>query len=127
MYTEGDQTYTSSSIYNSATPYTSQVQPDTYVTESILKIRKSVSDAIFTMSSAIVSTSQTIKSILVNTDGEVITAKAYSDANLVNQIGEDLVYTATGATITTMYGISVSPSAYEQSDIIGTEVTIERS
>jgi hypothetical protein len=126
-YTQGDQVYSSSSLYTSATPYTSQIQPDTYVTQSILKIRKSVSDAIFTMSSAIVSTSQTIKSILINTDGEVITAKAYSDANLVNQIGEDLVYTATGAVITTMYGISVSPSAYEQSDIIGSEVTIERS
>jgi hypothetical protein len=78
-----------------------------------------------TVSSAIVSTTQTIKSILVSLSGNTITAKAYSD-NLVTQIGDDLVHTATGATVTTQFGISISPAQHDQSDIIGSSINIER-
>jgi hypothetical protein len=71
-----------------------------------------------------VSTASTIGSILVSILGNQITAKAYSDTNLVTQIGSDLVYTATGAVVGTQFGISISPSQYLQSDIIGTSVEI---
>jgi hypothetical protein len=42
-----------------------------------------------------------------------ITTKVYSD-KLVTQIGSDLVYTATGASVSTIYGIVLSPSSYNQ-------------
>lgn len=127
MYSAGDQSYTSSVTYTSSTPYTSEVQPDTYAYTAALTVRKSIADNVSTLSSLIVSTAQTIKSIMVSTSGDVITARAYSDENLVTQIGDDLVYTATGAVVNTVFGISVSPSDYQQSDIIGSEVVIERS
>ena len=43
-----------------------------------------------------------------------ITAKAYSDTSMVTQIGNDLVYSATGVNIITNYGIIASDSAYNQ-------------
>ena len=92
-----------------------------------LKIKQSVANTVSEISSALVSTTQTIGSILVSLVGNQITAKAYSDTNFVTQIGSDLVYTATGATITTKHGIGVSPSAYNQSAIIGTSVDISRN
>ena len=92
-----------------------------------LKIKKSVANTVSEMTSSLISNTQTIKSLLVSVLGNQITARAYSDAGFVTQIGSDLVYTATGATVTTMYGIGVSPSAYNQSAIIGTSVDISRS
>jgi hypothetical protein len=75
----------------------------------------------------LVSTASTIKSILVQTFGNEITARAYSDENLVTQIGSDLVYTATGAVVNAKYGISLSLAEYDQSAIIGTEVVIDKN
>lgn len=96
----------------------------TYNFSQYLDIRKSTGSVVSTVTSALVSTTQTIGSILISIVGNQITAKAFSDTNLVQQIGSDLVYTATGATITTNYGISVSPSDYQQSDIIASAVEI---
>jgi len=53
-------------------------------------------------------------SLKVITSGTGITARAYSDNSLSTQIGSDLTYTATGATITTKFGIVVAPSSYSQ-------------
>jgi hypothetical protein len=53
-------------------------------------------------------------SLKVITSGTGITAKAYSDNSLSTQIDSDLTYTATGATITTKFGIVVAPSSYSQ-------------
>ncbi len=97
----------------------------TYSFAQYLDISKSVASVVSTVTSALISTSQTIKSIFVGLSGNQITAKAYSDTNLVTQIGSDLVYTATGATIFTQYGIAISTSQYDQSAIIGSEVTID--
>ena len=79
------------------------------------------------MSSSLVSTAATIKSILVQTLGNEITVKSFSDENLVTQIGSDLVYTATGAVVNTRYGISISQAEYDQSAIIGTEIVIDKN
>jgi hypothetical protein len=92
-----------------------------------LKIKKSVANTVSEVSSSLLSNAQSIKSLVVSIFGNQITAKGYSDTNFVSQIGADLVYTATGATITTQYGIGVSPSAYNQSAIIGTSVEINRN
>ena len=99
----------------------------TYAYSEYLKIRQSVSSTVSTITSALISTVQSIGSLKVWTSGNQITARAFSDTNFVTQIGSDLVYTATGATITTQYGIGVSPSAYNQSAIIGTSVDISRN
>jgi hypothetical protein len=96
----------------------------------ILRVRQSVGGTVSTITSSIVSTVQTAASILVSLVGNQITAKAYSDTNFVNQLGSDLVYTATGATINTRYGIAISPTAYQpapESGIIGSSVTITRN
>lgn len=119
--------YTSNSPYTSNVPYSSFTNADTYAYQAIVKINKSVGDTVSAVTSAVVSTTQTIKSLLVQTVGNEITAKAYSDTNLVTQIGSDLVYTATGAVVNTTYGISITPTQYAQSDTIGASVNIERA
>jgi len=98
----------------------------TYAYAQYLRIRQSSSSVVSTITSALISTAQTIGSIMVQVSGNTITAKAYSDTNLVTQIGSDLVHTPTGITVTTQFGIGISPSAYQQSDIIGSSVEITR-
>lgn len=99
----------------------------TYAYSQILRIKQSVGGTVSTITSSVVSAAQTAASLLVSITGNQITAKAYSDNNFVSQIGSDLVYTATGATVNTRYGIAVSPSAYQQSDIIGSSIQIDRN
>lgn len=99
----------------------------TYAYAQYLRISKSVAGTVSTVTSSIVSTAQTVGSLIVSILGNQITAKAYSDTGFVSQIGSDLVHTATGATVTARYGIALSPSAYQQSDIIGTSVQINRN
>lgn len=98
----------------------------TYAYAQYLRVRQSSGSVVNTITSALISTAQTIGSILVQISGNTITAKAYSDTNLVTQIGSDLVHTPTGITITNQFGIGISPSAYQQSDIIGSSVEITR-
>ena len=99
----------------------------TYAYSQILRVRQSVGGTVSTITSSIVSAAQTAASLLVSLSGNQITAKAFSDNNFVSQLGSDLVYTATGATVNTKFGIAISPSAYQQSDIIGTSVQITRN
>ena len=120
-----DNPYSSEVIYSSATEYTSAQDPDTYAYSAILKVKQAASNSVSTISSLVVSTTQTIKSIIVSTLGNQISASAYSDSAATTQIGDTLVYTATGATVGTTYGIAISPAEYDQSDIIGTEIIIE--
>lgn len=57
----------------------------------------------------------TIASALkVKTTGSQITVSAYSDPSMITQIGSDLIYTPTGVAITPVFGITVSPSTYNQ-------------
>lgn len=92
-----------------------------------LRIRQSVASTVSVITSQLISTVSSIKSLKIFTSGNQITARAYSDTNFVTQVGSDLVYTATGATVNTKYGIAVSPSAYNQSAIIGTSVDVSRN
>lgn len=129
VFTQGTVTpYTSANTpYTSGNPYTTGANATTYAYQAIVKVNKSLSNSVSTVTSAIVSTTQTIRSLLVQTTGNQITARAFSDANLVTQIGSDLVYTATGAAINTTYGISIAPTQYAQSDTIGASVNISRA
>lgn len=112
-YTPGNTTY-----------YTN---PTTYQYYENVRILKSVSSVVSTIASSAVSTSSAIRSLRVTLNGTQITARAFSDTNLTTQLGSDLVYNATGAAITTQYGICVTPSAYQQSAIISTSATITRN
>lgn len=118
--------YTAGTSYTSAIAYSSTFIPESFAYAAILRISQSVSDTVSEISSAIVSTAQTIKSIIVQTSGNQITAKAFSDVTPITQIGDDLIYNATGAIINTRYGISISKAEYSN-DEIGNLVTIERS
>jgi hypothetical protein len=119
-------TFTEGSTYTSATSYTSAPFPESFSYVAMLKISQSISDTVSEISSLVVSTAQTIKSIIVQTSGNQITAKAFSDVTPITQLGEDLIYNATGAIINTRYGISISKAEYSN-DEIGSSVTIERS
>lgn len=115
-----------SPTYATSFPYTYASGTTTTYSE-YLKLKRSLSNTVSEVSSVLLSNAQSAKSILVSILGTQITARAYSDSDLVTQIGSDLVFTATGATVTTQYGIGVSPSAYGQSAIIGTSIEISRS
>jgi hypothetical protein len=60
----------------------------------------------------------TINGLKALISGNQITARAYSDANMTSQVGGSLVYTATGATVTTEYGLLLTPSAYNQGNAV---------
>ena len=118
-------TYSSGTGYTSNISYTSNTEPDSFAYAAILRISQSVSDVVSEISSLVVSTTQTIKSILVQTSGNQITAKAFSEITPITQIGNDLIYDATGVIINTRYGISISKAEYSN-DEIGSSVKIER-
>jgi hypothetical protein len=113
--------------YTSAGTFYTYAAGSTTTYNEFLKIRQSVASTVSVIASALISTTQSIKSLKVFTSGNQITARAFSDTNFVTQIGSDLVHTATGATVNTKYGIAVSPSAYNQSAIIGTSVDVSRN
>jgi hypothetical protein len=119
-------TFTEGATYTSAISYTSASFPESFSYVAMLKISQSISDTVSEISSLVVSTAQTIKSIIVQTSGNQITAKAFSDVTPITQLGEDLIYNATGAIINTRYGISISKAEYNNNEI-GSSVTIERS
>jgi hypothetical protein len=52
--------------------------------------------------------------VITNAVTKVITVRPYSNTALTTQVGSDLTYTATGATIATKFGIVLGPSDYVQ-------------
>lgn len=120
-------TYGAYYTYASAGNYYTYASGSTTAYSEYLKIKQSVSSVVSVIASALISTAQSIKSIKVFTSGNQITARAFSDNNFVTQIGSDLVHTASGATVTTRYGLMVSPSEYNQSAIIGTSIDVSRN
>ncbi len=121
------QTYGPYYQYTVGGAYYTYAAGSTTTYNEFLRIRQSVSSTVSTITSQLISTVSSIKSLKIFTSGNQITARAYSDTNFVTQVGSDLVHTATGATISTKYGIAVSPSAYNQSAIIGTSIDISRN
>lgn len=121
------QTYGPYYQYTVGGAYYTYAAGSTTTYSEYLRVRQSVASTVSIITSQLVSTVASIKSLKIFTSGNQITAKAYSDTNFVTQIGTDLVHTATGATVNTTYGIAVSPSAYNQSAIIGTSINIDRN
>jgi hypothetical protein len=108
----------------------SSTNATTFAYSQILRVRQSVGGTVSTITSSVISAVQSAASLLVSLTGNQITAKAYSDNNFVTQLGSDLVYTATGASVNTRFGIAVSPTAYTTAPangIIGTSVQITRN
>jgi hypothetical protein len=66
----------------------------------------------------------TINGLKAFISGTTITARAYSDANMTSQVGGDLVYNATGAAVTTEYGLVLTPAAYNQGNSVD-DIVIE--
>ena len=87
-----------------------------------IRFIQSVSGTVTTLTSWLVSS--VVQSFKVTTSGSNTTIKAYSDTELVTQIGSDLTYTPTGITITPQHGIMIKPSTYSQGNTID-EITIE--
>ena len=106
-------------------PFTYSVQvPETTVFDQKVSIRQSIAGNVQLLTSWVVSSSQVIRSLLVRTRGTQVTVKPYSDGNLVSQVGDDLVYTATGASVNTRFGITLSPSPDNQGTTVATTASI---
>ncbi len=82
-----------------------------------IRVLQSVSSVISTITSWTLSS--LVQSLRIKTNSNQITVKAFSDENLVTQIGSDLVYTGSGAVVTANYGIVVYPSATSQGTTLG--------
>jgi hypothetical protein len=88
-------------------------------------VRQSASGVVNTIRTWLVSSSAVIRALKVKALGGAITVQAFSDANLVSQIGNDLVHTPTGITVDTRFGITLSPATNGQVTSIASEVSID--
>lgn len=82
-----------------------------------LRLLKSESGVVSTVTGDISLGSQAA-AILVQTSGDTITAKAYSDTAMTSQLGTDLTYTATSPTKGSSVGIIKAPSDYNQGSTV---------
>lgn len=77
-----------------------------------IRVLQSVGNTVSTITQwSIASLASALK---IKTTGSQLTISAYSDADMVTQIGSDLVYTPTGVTVTPTFGLTVIPSGYGQ-------------
>lgn len=120
-YTNGSQAVYSTYTYST---YTSAIG---YVTNQYVRVMKSVSGVVTEVTNWLLSTSSVINSFRVKTSGTNLTIQAYSDTGLSSQIGSDLTYNISGATVTPKYGISLKPSAALQGYVVGSSVNITRN
>lgn len=97
----------------------------TTVYPKYLRVLQMVAGTVSSLASTFLGNSVGVPSVRVTTVGNQVTAKAYSD-NFTTQIGTDLVYTATGATLTTNYGIVITPSNVSQGNNVDS-LTITRN
>ena len=112
--------------YTAFAPYNYSVTvPESTVYDQKVNIRQSIAGNISLLQAFLVSSSEVIRSLLVKTSNDVVTVKPYTDANLVSQIGPDLVYTATGAEITPKFGLTISPSSYAQGTTAAANIDIK--
>ena len=77
-----------------------------------IRIMRSVASVVSEVWSTTVAS--VVQSFRVQTNGSQITVKAYSDSNLVTQIGSDIVHTPTGVTVVSSFGITIDPSSHNQ-------------
>jgi hypothetical protein len=114
--------------YITFAPYTYQVTvPAREAVAEQVNIWRSIAGELTLVKNWAVSTVAAIRSLKVRLRNDEITVSPYSDGNLVQQLGDNLVYTATGAEITTRFGITVSPSDYQQGTTAATTVDISQN
>jgi hypothetical protein len=94
---------------------------------SYVRVIRSVAGTVTELTKWVVSSLGTsiVNSMRITTSGSQITVEPYANADLTSKIGSDLVYTPTGVTITSVYGIIVEPSPTSQGYEID-EITIEK-
>lgn len=118
---------------NPANTYCTTYVPDTYFQScaatcypTYIRLIKSAANMVTEVTKITVgnTTSSLVNSLKLIVSGNQITAKAYSDTNLSSQIGSDLTFTPTGVTISTSYGIIVTPSVTNQGNSLD-DFTIE--
>jgi hypothetical protein len=114
--------------YITFAPYTYVVVvPAREAVEEQVNIWQSIAGELTLVKNWAVSTVAAIRSLRVRLRNNEITVSPYSDENLVQQVGDNLVYTATGAEITTRFGITISPSDYEQGTTAATTISISEN
>lgn len=85
-----------------------------------IRLIRSISGSVSTITSWTVgAATDVINAIRVINSGTGLTIRAYSDTNATTQIGSDMTHTATGATVTTQFGIVLSPATNGQGDGTG--------
>jgi len=118
---------------NPANVYCSTFACDTYFQScaatcypTYIRLIKSVANVVSEVTKITVgnTTSSLVNSLKLIVSGSQITAKAYSDTSLTSQIGSDLTFTPTGVTISTQYGIIITPSVTNQGNSLD-DFTIE--
>jgi hypothetical protein len=102
---------------SSAKYYTYQ-SGTSYFYPQFLRVLQSVGNVVSQIASLQVSDNATIAGLKALISGTTITARAYSDVNMTSQVGSDLVYNATGAAVTTEYGLLLTPSGYNQGNAV---------
>lgn len=89
-----------------------------------IRVIQSAASVVSTITSWVISSAA--KSLRIKTSANEVTVKAFSDENLVTQIGSDLVYTGSGVVVTSNYGIVVYPSSSSQGTTLG-EIEINKN
>lgn len=102
--------YTAVNCSSGVAEYTTTATGTTFYYPTYIRIMQSVANVVSQITNAYLGDNLTIQGLRTITNGNQITVRAFSDANLTTQVGSDLVYTATGATVTAEYGIILTPS-----------------
>lgn len=102
--------YTAVNCSSGIAQYNTTATGTTYYYPTYIRIMQSVANVVSQITNAYLGDNLTIQGLRTITSGNQITVRAFSDANLTTQVGSDLVYTATGATVTAEYGIILTPS-----------------
>lgn len=118
--------YVAPSFYcqSSSPKYYTYQSGTSYFYPQFLRVLQSVGNTVSQIASLQVSDNATIAGLKALISGTTITASAYSDANMTSQVGSNLVYNATGAAVTTEYGLVLTPSAYNQGNAVD-DIVIE--
>jgi hypothetical protein len=92
-----------------------------------IRLIRSVSGTVSEITRWVISSlgTQLVNSLKITTSGTQITIEPFANADLTGKIGSDLVYTPTGVTLSSSYGIIVEPSPTSQGYEID-EITIEK-
>jgi hypothetical protein len=98
-------------VCNSGTAVYSTAQGGTYYYyPTYIRVLRSIANSVSSIVTGYLGDNVTVQSLRTIVSGTQITVKGYTGANLTTQVGSDLVYNATGATVTPEYGIVITPS-----------------